>query len=267
MNRFRLWAITLVVAFVTMAVHACTTADATPNKLMKIDEVTVSAANDTVFISVSWTNAPTTDGRGPIDAIRVTATRNLPLPLLSRQWDIPAASNRHVFAIPTGLTVPGTTSGQVCAFGVRRTLLNTAGACANYSYTWEDSPPNGGPLQMRIDSLRPSVSSGRVSDTLIVGFAMARVDAQRIASNPDCRAGRWTSCKVYLAATFAGRPTKDVYRQVCGWLDPRSPRHAMVLQEPPPRDSATRWMDCDGAASQLGVALNTDSLFPALAAR
>ncbi len=106
----------------------------------------MNALGDTVTVVYRVAVPATTDGRGPISAIRTTASRATPIPAVTFPAEnIPVTAPGilvDTVKVPTGttLSVGQSSSGQVCAQSVRRTLTSSS-RCANWSVIFADAPP------------------------------------------------------------------------------------------------------------------------------
>jgi hypothetical protein len=233
---------------------------------IRLDAPVLTAAGDTVYLTPRWTAGVVADAQGPVTGFRITATRNVPAPVLTVTLDVTGGTaTQGKIAVPVALMPGGTATGTICVASIRNTVTS---ACApSPALAWSKTypvlmPPP--PLNVTLDTSGVQISAVPASDTMFVMFQLTRANALTLLNAPGCAVWNQTTCALSLAAAF---PTgaKSVLRTGCGWFIPGTPATYAAVQNPPSTDPATRWMDCRGLAKQIGYAGPMDSTLAQIA--
>lgn len=140
-------------------------------------------AVDSGRVVVRWNMPVITDGRGDIEAFRVTNKWGTSDSITHAR---PATARQDTLPFPVA-AVGVERSGTVCVVSVRRALISSPG-CASWSYTLEDAPPPP-PIVDSIDAvfMRAALDAAdSVSPITVIGWDV-------LAQSPDSCAAAWVS--------------------------------------------------------------------------
>jgi hypothetical protein len=198
------WLVLLVAAAgLAIGCAAVAVADTAPHRVTV--NATIAAPGDTVRVAGRWTLPTVTDGRGPIDSVRVTVTRTSPTPQTVVTLTLPASATVGAVAIPSGLTLVGTSSGTYCVASLRRSVASTP-VCVPWAAVWSDVPP--------------PPPGGVVLDTIRVLALLAKPDTATVlfaGTQRFCAFARMSDGKVRAVTYADGTSSLDVPACVAGY--------------------------------------------------